>query len=161
MCFQGTASDVSDLAFTVKAATNSTFRLDRENCIVESSYRSLGNQKFDSLRADFGEFISAEQTFTIAPTADATSAQIAPFRIDVYMQGGTTYRTGSRFGQCDGGEAQLLPEQLIAHEMIHHQPELSGKPLPAGTAVEERRATVRGDNAFNAAVGRRQRCAYP
>lgn len=161
MCFAGTRSEVRQLESIAKTATNSSFRLDRDNCVIESSVRSLGNSRFGSLRSLFNEYVNSEDyTFTVRFTRDASSTQ-TPFHINIFIDAEDRgYPTGSAYGQCDGGMASMRYAQLFAHEMIHHDAQLDGKPLPAGTPEEERRAIIRGDNAFNAAVGRPLRCAH-
>src|SRR5690606_27325384 len=80
VCFRGTRSEVRSLAFTAKAATNSTFTLDSDNCVEDSSFRSPGNSNFDELRTLFGEFVGSDYTFTAEYSRDAFSRQ-EPFRI--------------------------------------------------------------------------------
>lgn len=160
VCFQGDRDEVRRLEFIVKTAENITFQVDKQNCIIGSSIQSVGNSKFDVLRQHFGEFVNSHYTFGVAFTQDAESAQIAPYRIDIFEHAEVfTYQTGSAFGKCDGGASYDLNEQVFNHELVHHDAELAGE-VAAPTQAEEDRAVKLGDNAFNAAVGRRARCQY-
>lgn len=122
---------------------------------------TLGNARFDALRARFLQFVNSDREFGIAFTRQYESEQIAPYRVDLFEgAGGEAYQTGSAWGRCDGGSSSYLYEQVLDHELVHHVPELDGKPMDPGTPANERRAVIQGDNAFNAAVGRRPRCNH-
>lgn len=106
--------------------------------------------------------MNSDATFIIQWTGDFRSTQ-DPFTINVYdaPETGASMSSGSAFGKCDGGKFQPLPEETINHELVHHEPELNGRPLPGATPKEERRATEQGENVFLKAIGHRLRCRYP
>lgn len=162
VCFRGSASQVSALEFIVKAATNSIFGLDKNNCIIAASFKSLGNHKFDVLRARFEQFVDpTAQTWTVEYTREASSPQHTAYHIAIAENAEDVgFDTGPKFGKCDGGRVPFLSEQVFNHELVHHLPELSGRPMDVHSDANENRAVVRGDNEFNAAIGRRARCRY-
>jgi RHS repeat-associated protein len=162
VCFSGNADQRSALAFIARSMANVSFTLNKDGCVDPSSVRSRGNNRFDSLRARFARFVNSDQDFTIAFSRAANSTQIAQNRIDIGEDvEAYAYDTGGGWGKCDGGRSPALFEQVLAHELVHHEPELqSGGRMNSGTMAEERRAVVTGENQFLAAIGRRQRCRY-
>jgi RHS repeat-associated protein len=160
VCFSGDAAAVRSLSATLQQATNTTFTLDRSNCVVASSIRSGGDKSFGALRAGLSKLVASKSRFDVAFGREAESPQRSPFIISIFEDADAlSYRTGSRFGRCDGGRAAFSFPQVMAHELNHHFPVADGKPMTSGT-VGENNAVIRGDNVYNAAAGRPARCAY-
>lgn len=160
VCFRGNAAAVRSLSGALQQATNTTFRLDRSNCVVASSIRSGGDKRFDALRAGFSKLVGSSDRFDVAYGREMESPQRSPYTINIFEDADAfAYRTGRSFGKCDGGRAAFSFPQVMAHELNHHLPVVDGKPMTSGT-VGENNAVVHGDNVYNAAAGRPLRCAY-
>lgn len=159
VCFQGSGAEIPRLKETTEAATNTTFSLDRKNCVDQASVRSGGDMRFDALRAGFNDLVGSDATFSIAFGAEAGSPQYSPSRISIFSDAnGLAYSTGA-WGKCDGGRAAFSFPQVMAHELNHHFPVARGGKMTSGTRGEND-AVRKGDNVFNATSGRALRCRY-
>jgi RHS repeat-associated protein len=159
LCFRGDGGDVRRLKQITQDATNTTFGLDKENCVDAGSVRSGGDKSFDGIRAGFVGLVGATSTFDVAFGAEPESPQYSPYRISVFRDADAlAYSTGA-WGKCDGGRAAFGFAQVMAHELVHHFSVASGSGMTGGVRGENE-AVRRGDNVVNAAIGRPLRCRY-
>lgn len=159
VCFQGSGAEISDLKKTTESATNTTFSLDKKNCVDPASVRSGGDKRFDALRAGFSDLVGSDATFSVAFGAEAESPQYSPYKISIFRDADAlAYSTGA-WGKCDGGRAAFSFPQVMAHELNHHFPVARGGKMTSGTRGEND-AVRKGDNIYNAASGRPLRCRY-
>lgn len=159
VCYQGTGAEISELKKTTESAPNTTFTLDKTNCVDPASVRSGGAKRFDALRAGFKDLVSSDAIFNVAFGAEAESPQYSPYRISIFRDADAlAYSTGA-WGKCDGGRAAFSLPQVMAHELNHHFPVARGGTMTSGTRGEND-AVRKGDNIYNAASGRRLRCHY-
>lgn len=50
VCYQGSGAEIADLKKTTETVTNTSFTLDKNNCVNASSVKSGGDKSFDALR---------------------------------------------------------------------------------------------------------------
>lgn len=161
VCIKGDETEVRRLQSALEEATNTSFLLDENNCVIASTIHSRGDKRFDKLRTGFrGLADTTMATFYLKFTSATFSAQ-DPFNINIgetiiYV----TYQSGPAWGKCDGSMTAFSYPQVIAHELNHHFPQIDGKPMDTHTPKNENHAVRAGDNVYNDYAGRPLRCQY-
>jgi hypothetical protein len=156
VCVKGkNAKETQRLRNAVQDGTDTDITWGDDGCV--ESFKARGHEGFEKMQAGFRHLVFTDRvTFNVSFTPEYTSTQHDPLIVSVfYGSEGLPYKTGP-LGRCDGGVASMNVPQVMAHELVHHFPVAFGKPMNS----DENEAIATGDNPYNRANNRPERCQH-
>ncbi|HEX6746135.1 MAG TPA: RHS repeat-associated core domain-containing protein [Longimicrobium sp.] len=164
LCFRGPGR--IRLVTATMNATNTTFSVDRNGCILENTIRARGAAGFEELQDKLKDLVSASETHTVAfqqPTTSECPRMGSCTTPDLQRSYIQEEDTKIWYVPCDpyrfprGGRTTL--ESSIAHEVLGHQTE---GPVYGwlGARWNWEGHAIKMENYYHSAVGEARRCGH-